>query len=399
MYKSSRTVSAPIFPTLPNSEYQDRYLRIREIMNESGIDLLVITEQENVEYTSGYLSSHWFMHGIIPGVVLFPSQGEPILVVPRFWLGTAQKKSWIQEIIAHSNTHSNPDSFSELLVEIIKDRGWDRGIIGYEAGEELTLGLPIQQFDAIRQELSNATWAPCGQVIWDARTIKSPTETKLLSESAAGTCRAITKVFNSIHEGINELEIGQLIRKFQIEEGCEDRQFLNVRCGPQRYSMTDTLPEDRHIQEGEILILDVGMHRNGYWSDTARCVSVGKPNSEYLETYTVIIEAQKAALETVHDGAPASAPFNAARTVIDQSGFGVHIDMMGHGIGMSMYEPPMLSGIAEGELQAGMVLCVEPWITLPNDRGVLCFEETIEVTKDGFQKLTSWDSPDLWILD
>jgi Xaa-Pro aminopeptidase len=220
-----------------------------------------------------------------------------------------------------------------------------------------------------------------------------------LSEAAAGTCRALTKVCNSIQEGFNELQVGQLIRKFQIEEGCEDRQFLNVRCGPQRYSMTDTLPEDRLIKKGEILILDVGMHRKGYWSDTARCASIGKPSNLYLETYAVIIEAQHAALETIRDGAPSSAPYNAAREVIARAGFDVHIDMMGHGIGMSMYEPPMLSGIAGGKLKAGMVLCVEPWITMPDDQGVLCIEETISVTRDGYQKMTMWESTDLWIID
>jgi Xaa-Pro aminopeptidase len=73
--------------------------------------------------------------------------------------------------------------------------------------------------------------------------------------------------------------------------------------------------------------------------------------------------------------------------------------MMGHGIGMSMYEPPMLSPIVPGTLRAGMVLCVEPWITLPEEGGVFCLEETVAVTRDGYQKLTSWESFDLWVIE
>lgn len=147
------------------------------------------------------------------------------------------------------------------------------------------------------------------------------------------------------------------------------------------------------------MILDVGMHQNCYWSDTARCASIGKPSSLYKDVYSVILAAQQAALGAIHDGAPASSPYYEARRILDSAGYGVHIDMMGHGIGMSMYEPPMLSPLTNDKLKTGMVLCVEPWITLSEDRGVLCLEETVIVTRDGYEKLTNWESLDLWIIE
>jgi Xaa-Pro aminopeptidase len=399
MFASTRTVPIPPFPTLPQEEYEDRYRRVREAMERDGIDLLLVTEQENVEYLSGYLSSHWFMHGIVPGIVLLPLYGEPCIILPNFWLGTAQKKSWIQEIHTHTNTHSMPDSLADLVVEVIRKHNWQKSVIGYEAGQEMTLGVPIQQFDAIRSGLASATWLPGGESLWAARMLKSSLEISLLSEAAKSSCRALDRVRVSAQAGMRESDIGRLIRLYQIEEGCEDRQFLNVRCGPPRYSMTDTLPEDRLIQPGEMMILDVGMQRKCYWSDTARCAAVGKPPNLYLETYEVILEAQQSALSTLSDGIPASVPYHAARKILDKAGTGVHIDMMGHGIGMSMYEPPMLSPVSPGTLRAGMVLCVEPWITLPDDGGVFCLEETVLVTQDGYQKLTNWDSFALWVIE
>ena len=399
MHTSARSIPEPLFPTFAKQEYSTRHGKIREAMQRAGIDLLLATERENVEYISGYLSSHWFMHGIIPGVVLFPLFGEPCLIVPKFWLGTAQKKSWIRSIFVHPNTHSDPESFAEFVVEIIQQHSWDKAAIGYEAGEEMKLGMPIQQFDHIRARLLGAQWAPCGSILWSARTIKSPMEVELLRRAAVGTCRALERVRDATHPGMTESQIGQLIRQFQIAEGCEDRQFLNVRCGADRYSMTDTLPEDRPIQLGEILILDIGMHRRGYWSDTARCASIGAPSDSYLRTYETVGKALEAALRTICDGALASAPYHAARSVMDDAGHVVHIDMMGHGIGMGMYEPPMLSPIVEGTLKAGMVLCVEPWITLSDNRGVLCREESVVVTEDGYEMLTSPNAQDLWTID
>ena len=399
MLASSRTVPIPLFPTLPRVEYEGRYSRLRRAMENAGVDMLLLTERENVEYLSGYISSHWFMHGIIPGVVLFPLREPPCLLVPSFWLGTAQKKSWIEEILVHKNTHSNPDAFADFVLEVIQKRGLAGGVLGYEAGQEMTLGLPIQQFDRIREGLAKGQWVPAGEVLWSARSCKSPLEISLLRAAAESSCRALTAVHAEARIGMSELHIGRLIRQQQVMEGCEDRQFLNVRCGPPRYSMTDTLPEDRPIHSGEILILDVGMHRSGYWSDTARCASVGEPSPLYQEVFAVILEAQEAALAAISPGAPASGPYHAARRVIDQAGYGVHIDMMGHGIGMSMYEPPLLSPITPAILEEGMVLCVEPWITLPDEQGVLCLEETVVVCRGGYEKLTTWEKPDLWVIE
>jgi Xaa-Pro aminopeptidase len=368
-------------------------------MDRGGFDLLLLSQRENVEYVSGYISSHWFMQGFVPGVVLFPRYGEPCLVVPGFWLGTAEKKSWFEDIIVHTDTHSAPDTFPALVSDAIDQRGWDSGKIGYEAGAEMTVGLPIHHFDQIRRGLASATWSACGPLLWEVRMVKSVREIDLLRAAAVGTSRALARVRNDARVGMTELEIGQMIRRYQVEEGCHDRQFLNVRCGPERYSMTDTLPEDRPIRNGEMLIMDVGMHRDGYWSDTARCAAVGQPSSLYLDVYETIREALAAALATVRPGAPAAAPYHAARAVMDQAGFDVHIDMMGHGIGMSMYEPPMLSPIIEGQLLEGMVLCIEPWITLPENRGVLCLEEIVLVTAAGFKLLTVPNARELWVIE
>lgn len=393
---SDETDRLPRFPAWPQEEYLERHRRARAAMERAGIDLLLLSARENVEYFSGYLSSHWFMVGFVPGVILFPRVGEPCLIVPNFWKGTAASKSWIRDIIPHPGTHSHPETFPDLVVDEIVRRGWSKSTIGYEQGFEMTVGLPIQHWDRVRGSLGGARWLPAGPLLWSLRTFKSPLEVELLAQAGAATCRVLSRLRGELRIGMTETEIGKRIRRAQAEEGCEDRQFLNLRCGPDRYGMTDTLPENRPIGEGEMLILDVGMHRQDYWSDLARCVSVGAPSAEQKAVYQTIVEAEKAGLEVIRAGVPASAIYHAVREVIDRAGYGVHVDMVGHGIGMGMYEPPMLSPAASDILQEGMVLCLEPWITLPEGRGVFCLEDMVAVKESGCVQLTPRDADELW---
>ena len=162
--------------------------------------------------------------------------------------------------------------------------------------------------------------------------------------------------------------------------------------------MTDTYPEDRRLKSGDMLVVDAGFMLEGYASDTARVMSVGQPSSLYESTYKWVIEARHAALSQLKAGVPASAIYHAVRSVYDKAGLPVHIDMVGHGIGLDVHEPPMLSPDNPTILEENMVINVEPWVTLPDDQGVLTVEDTFLVTKRGWEELTLPSGSDLWVI-
>ncbi len=403
MLESARRIPEPLFPSFPRDEFTWRYRRAREYMDEAGLDLLLLTGRENVTYFSGLVNAAWITHGMVPGLILLhKDQEEPIMILPDFWLGTAEKTTWIKELILHHDTHSNPDDFSNLVVRVIRERNWDKGAIGYEAGYEMILGIPIQQFDQIRKELASLKWVPGGPVIWKTRMIKSVREIQRLRRSAQITNRAHERLHDYLHPGMNELEAGTFIRLAQIEQGGsdQDRLFLNMRsAGPDRFNMPDSLPQDRPIKMGEVLIVDAGIYLEGYPSDTARCMVVGKPTGFQLSVYQKVIEALDAALAEVRPGTKASTVFKAVRRVYDQVGYPVHIDMVGHGIGLDVHEPPMLSPINDYLLEENMVLCIEPWVTFPDKQTVLTIEDTFAVTKDGWEQLSLRNADQLWFIE
>ncbi len=399
MEPTRRRVPEPLYPTFLRDEIAGRVDRVRASMSDRGIDVLFLTARENVVYFSGLSSCAWIQKGVVPVVLLIPATGaDTTMILPDFWLGTAEKTSWVDDYVLHRNSHSQPDTFASLLVDVMQQRGWGNARIGYEAGLEMLLGLPLREYEAVRRGLDRATWVDAGPDIWSARTIKSPAEIDRLRRSALAVNAAQERLREYARPGLSELELGWFLRKELLQpDGSEqDRLFLNMRAGTERYSMTDTYPKNRVTQEGDMLICDAGMFLEGYASDTARCMSLGVPRDMFESVYRSVVEAERAAVSVVKDGTPASAVYHAVRQVYDSVGFPVHVDMVGHGIGLDVHEPPMLSPGNDEPLRANMVINIEPWVTLPNDQGVLTIEDTFVVTSDGCEQLTLKNAEQLW---
>jgi Xaa-Pro aminopeptidase len=397
---SVRRIAQPNYPNFPAEEIQARCVRAQELMGERAIDLLLLTARENVVYFSGYSSMAWVQKGVVPAVVLLAAEAdEPVMVLPDFWLGTAEKTTWLNDFVLHRGSHSDPFDFASRIVRVVEERGWAKGRIGYEAGAEMLMGMPLDQWEHLRAGLASATWVSGNDVVWGARMIKSEREIERLRRAAVATNRAQEALREHVQVGMSELEAGAFLRRAMIQDDCgeEDRLFLNFRAGSDRYSMTDTYPKNRPLQRGDILVVDAGIWLDGYASDTARVMTIGAPSELHSSVYRTVVEARTAALAELRAGVPASAMYRAVRGVFDNSGLPVHIDMVGHGIGLDVHEPPMLSPVNETPLVEKMVVCIEPWVTLPDDQGVLVIEDTFLVTADGYQELTLPDASELWV--
>ncbi|HZQ03871.1 MAG TPA: Xaa-Pro peptidase family protein [Gaiellaceae bacterium] len=395
-----RRVPEPSYPNFPKAEIDERCRRARAAMERDGIDLLLLTERENVVYFSGLSSMAWVQKGVVPAVVLVAvDEDEPTMVLPDFWLGTAEKTTWLDDFVLHRASHSNPDDFANLVAEVVRERGYGGRRIGFEAGHEMLLGLPIGQWETLRRALADATWVNAGDTIWDVRMIKSEREIDRLRRAAVATNRAQEQLRGYLRLGMSELEAGAFLRRAMIQDdaGEEDRLFLNFRAGRDRYSMTDTYPKDRPIGRGDLLVVDAGIVLDGYSSDTARVIAIGEPSELHASVYRTVVEARRRALELLKPGVLASELYRAVRGAFDEAGLPAHIDMVGHGIGLDVHEPPMLSPANDTPIEENMVLCIEPWVTLPNDQGVLVIEDTFAVRPGGYEELTLPHAGELWV--
>jgi Xaa-Pro aminopeptidase len=137
------------------------------------------------------------------------------------------------------------------------------------------------------------------------------------------------------------------------------------------------------LKVGDIMILDFGAMADGYHGDITRTVAVGVATEEARRVYSVVYRAQQAAIDAVQPGATAHDIDNAARSVIEEAGFGdCFIHRTGHGIGLDDHESPYITKGNYAQLQPGHCFSVEPGIYLPGKFGVR-LEVIVTVDEDG----------------
>ena len=135
-------------------------------------------------------------------------------------------------------------------------------------------------------------------------------------------------------------------------------------------------------------MIDVGAQFGGYCSDLPRTVVLGQQDARFREIYSIVFEAQRAAIEGVEAGMTCVDADGLARSVIEKAGYGERFGHgLGHGVGLAVHEDPYLGPNGSDTLEEGMVFTIEPGIYLPGWGGVRI--EDIVVLENGKARVLS----------
>jgi Xaa-Pro aminopeptidase len=138
------------------------------------------------------------------------------------------------------------------------------------------------------------------------------------------------------------------------------------------------------------VVIDMGAKLDGYCSDCTRTLATGSLGDAALEIYELVLRAQTDALAATRAGAQNKDVDAVARAVIDAAGHADHFGHgLGHGVGLEVHEAPRLGKTAEGALEAGNAVTVEPGVYLPGELGVR-IEDLVIVTDDEPDVLTGF---------
>jgi Xaa-Pro aminopeptidase len=164
---------------------------------------------------------------------------------------------------------------------------------------------------------------------------------------------------------------------------------VHVASGPNS-AKPHSLPGDRRVERGEMVLVDAGCMVDGYCSDCTRTFSTGPLPDELMRAYEVCLDAQLAGLAAVRPGASGPGVDSAARDRIDAAGFGEFFGHgLGHGVGLLVHEDPRLAQESRHTLAAGNVVTVEPGIYLPGLGGIR-IEDLVVVQEGEPEVLTSF---------
>lgn len=221
------------------------------------------------------------------------------------------------------------------------------------------------------------------------RCAKKEEEIRNVKAAQAIAQAAYDNAVRYIKPGMTEKEVALALDFHMLRNGAEKVSFDTIVVSGKNSSLPHGTPSDKRIEFGDFVTMDFGAVVNGYHSDMTRTVAVGEASDEMVEVYSIVLDAQAAAIEKAAQGVAAKDVDAAARKVINEAGYGQFFGhSTGHGVGVEIHEDPHISPRSEYVLREGNIVTVEPGIYIPDKFGVR-IEDMILITADGCENLTS----------
>jgi len=366
------------------SEFQNRLDRAQSLMAGAGLDALVLTTETDVRYFTGFLTRFW-ESPTRPWFLVVPQTGMPVAVIPS--IGAAlMRKTWITDI----RTWSAPDLTDDgvtLLADTIRQVVGAGARIGVPDGHGTHLRMPLQDYQRVQDLLPRATFTSDQRIIETLRRIKSGAELAKIERACTIAGRAFDRVGEIAGAGV---PLDQVFRDFQslcLAEGADWVPYLAGGTGPLGYDDVISPAAPEPLQQGHVLMLDTGLVWDGYFCDFDRNYAIGPVSDEVHSAYAKLLEATQAGQEAAVIGATATDIYHAMDRVLTGGLGGGDAGRLGHGLGMQLTEWPSFIATDPTEIVAGMVITLEPGITM-SDGSVLVHEDDFVITEQGARQLT-----------
>jgi Xaa-Pro aminopeptidase len=369
-------------------------------MVDAGIDCLFLTSEKNIRYLTGFHSQTW-VSPTRPRYVLLPVEGEPVAIVPASNVPGIRATTWLADVRAWPAPRPADDGVS-LVVEALRGLAGPRGRVAAEIGPEMRVQMPIADFLRIRETLPGPL-LDAGPVIRPVRMVKSAPEIARVRRIAELASEAFARLTPRLRPGLSERDVARVLHGLLVELGADTVPYLVPVSGAHGYEQINMGPTDRRLEAGDLLVIDVGATWRGYFCDFDRNFVLGRATDETRAAYARVFEATEAGLQTVRPGRTTAEVWRAMATVVDPSGRAdTPVGRMGHGLGLDLTEPPSLAPDDSTTLEPGMVITLEPSLTLPGTAGLarrlMVHEENIVVTPTGCELLTRRAPPELPVV-
>lgn len=269
------------------------------------------------------------------------------------------------------------------LAEICKEKGLKK--IGYESGT-----ITIAQFENMQGLFGECELIPGPQFIEDLRMIKTPAEIQLLQEATALSDKAYVEFLNHLKVGMTEKEARATFDHIFMSLGADEFSFPTLLSSGARAFMPHSVPTDKVIETGDLVLMDFGIILNGYCSDTTRTVVMGRADERQTQMYDLVLRSQVNALDNICAGITAREADAYSRDCIKaELEVGCYDYGLGHGIGMEVHEQPAFRPTSDYILPANIAMSVEPGIYIEGWGGIRIEDVMIVEAEKGGRNLTT----------
>ena len=336
--------------------YSQRMEKVREKMNERGIDVFLSGPSSNLFYLTGY--------NVGPDerllLLALPKDSDPFLIANLLYKEQTKSLPVKKQVF----WKDGEDPF-KLFKKEIDERNINIRTAALEPYIPALFILPL------REVLCETKFVLGSSLTEPLRQIKDESEIDLIRKACRESDRALSVLIDKGDYWLGKTE-SDFLRELCAEL---EKEGLKSVDGSVQAGANAAIPHystaDAQIQKGKCLLVDFWGQYKNYYTDCTRTFHFGKPESEFEKIYAVVLEAHLAAQAKARAGNILEDVDFAARNIIEKNGYGEYFThRTGHGLGIDVHEGDSVNKGVRTVIKPGMVFSIEPGIYLPGRFGV-----------------------------
>jgi Xaa-Pro dipeptidase len=379
-------------PVFEVQEYKARVKKTKELMQQRGVDVLVVSHPANMNYLTGYDGWSFYVHQC---VLVALDQEEPM------WLGRGMDAAGarITTFLADDNIRQYADDYVQssvkhpmnFVADVIREKGWNKKRIGVEAD---SFYFTHKAYAELEKSLPDAEFKDIGSLVGWVRIVKSPQEIEYMKRAGQIAVRVMDAARRHIKPGVKESDAASEIVKAQYagteQYGGDYPAIVPLMMAGEATKTPHLTWSDRKFQQDEAVLLELSGVYKHYHAPIARTLFLGaEPPTLMNDTARVVMDGLRETLDFIKPGVTAEQVEERWRKAISGSTV-VKESRLGYSIGVN-YPPDWGEGTVSlrpgdtTELKAGMTLHLIPGIWY-EDVGFEV-DGTILVTEKGCESL------------
>lgn len=349
----------------PHDEFSLRRDRLLPVLRPARANAFLVTSLVNVRYLSGFTGSN--------GVLLLTPQRALLFTDPRYQTQAPAESDCEVKIAKGSLSKEIATWIKRLRLKSV----------AFEQNR-----ITFAEYQHLKEATAPTRLKPVGGAVEELRMLKSPAEIATIRACVQLNSAAVEQALRRFQPSMSELDLAAEIEYRMRRLGADGPAFETIVASGCRTALPHARPTDHPLQPDRLLLVDVGASVAGYASDMTRTYAVGKLSPKLRRMYRAVLESQLAALDAVKPGVSCGSIDRVARDVLSSYGlekFFIH--STGHGLGLEIHERPRVGRKERTQLEAGMIITIEPGAYQEGLGGVR-IEDTVAVTARGCEILT-----------
>lgn len=380
--------------TLPSSERDERWSRVRAGMSTAGIDCLIVIGNAGLNLYR--LADLQYLAGVSrEGVLLFPLEGDPVMLS---FGGDHDPTAWVTD---HRNGYPR---FASGVLAIIQERGWERHTFGaLLSGYEGDLNFPAQIRDSLLRAFPAASIVDAAPLLARARRVKTEFELQCFRVGCEVGLRAIAAVAEIARPGVNDVDVKAQLMSTLFRGGCASHTLLLFHSGHRSVhgAMGGSLPspKGRILEDGDIINVEFDAMFEGYCAQFNQPFFIGNVDDAWQEIAAIGADSFEVGVASLKPGLTAGELQTRMKAPVLARGHQV-LGPMFHGLGLSFESPVAETSLGtsfvedlEMVFEPGMVLELEPHVVSQDFARGASFGCPVLITSDGCELLAEQWQP------